>query len=127
MDVHSVAIFGTRPWKVCGEGPQLAEAAPIQNQGFNEGKGKQFTGADIRYTARGDVIYAFVMGKPAGEIKFTSLGAAARLLEKPVKRVEQLGVGDVKWRAGDEALVVTADLSNITAADQTVVFRITTR
>ena len=43
MDVNKECIFGTRPWKVFGEGPASAGAA-LSAQGFNEGKGKPFYG-----------------------------------------------------------------------------------
>jgi alpha-L-fucosidase len=127
MDVNKDSIFGTRPWKVCGEGPQLADAAPIQAQGFNEGRGKPFTGEDVRYTTKGDALYAFVMGKPSGQVRFTKLGTAEALLDGEVTSVEQLGAGEVKWTRGDDALLVTPVLSDIKADDQTVVFRITVR
>lgn len=125
MDVSKEAIFGTRPWKICGEGPQLAASAPMTGPGFNEGKGKPITAEDIRYTVKGDVLYAFVLGKPAGEVRFTKLGAAENLLEGEVESVEQLGVGQVKWTHAQEALVLTPDVSKVTAPDQTLVFRVT--
>ncbi len=66
MAVNKEAIHGTRPWTVLGEGPQMASAAPLQAQGFNEGKGKQFSVEDVRFTSKGDTIYAFIMGAPVG-------------------------------------------------------------
>jgi len=38
MKVNSEAVYGTRPWKIYGEGPVMATAAPLNAQGFNEGK-----------------------------------------------------------------------------------------
>jgi alpha-L-fucosidase len=84
MQSNAEAIHGTRPWKVYGEGPQMASAAPIRAQGFNEGRGKPFTAEDIRFTSKGNVIYAIVMAAPAAEIKIKSLGAKAEHLESPV-------------------------------------------
>ena len=127
MDVNKEAVFGTRPWKVCGEGPQLAAAAaPLSAQGFNEGKGKPATAADIRYTARGSTIYAFVLAKPTGDVRLTCLGRSAKLLDAPVEKVEQLGAGEAKWQQADEALAITPDPSRVDR-DQTVVFRVTTK
>ena len=126
MDVNREAIFGTRPWKVCGEGPQLAEAPPLSAQGFNEGKGRPFSGEDVRYTRKGDTLYALVLGKPAGEVRLTSLAPTKGLLEGRVTKVEQLGSGGVKWTAGDEALIISPNAAGIATDDQTIVFRITT-
>jgi alpha-L-fucosidase len=53
MQVNGEAIYGTRPWKVFGEGPAIESAAPISAQGFNEGKGKPFGAEDIRFTVKG--------------------------------------------------------------------------
>lgn len=64
MQVNSEAIYGTRPWKVFGEGPATDSAAPISAQGFNEGKGKPFGAEDIRFTVKGKTLYATMLGWP---------------------------------------------------------------
>jgi alpha-L-fucosidase len=126
METNREAIFDTRPWKVCGEGPQLAAAAELKAQGFNEGKGKPMSGEDVRYTSKGETLYALVLGKPPEKVKLTSLGTSAKLLDGKVTKVEQLGAGDVKWKQGGDALEITPNVDNI-GKDQTVVFRISTR
>lgn len=126
MDVNRAAIFGTRPWKICGEGPQLAAAAPLSGQGFNEGKGKPATAEDVRYTASKDgrTIYAFVLARPDGDVKLAALGTSAGHLDRPIAKVEQLGTGAVKFTAGSDGLTITPNISGV-AADQTIVFVIT--
>jgi alpha-L-fucosidase len=107
MDVNKEAIFGTRPWKVCGEGPQLASAAPISAQGFNEGKGKPFTSEDIRYTIKGKVLYATVLGWPTNAVKLTLLGSGARLLDGSVADVLLLGSDEkLEWSRSEQALTI---------------------
>lgn len=64
MQVNGEAIYGTRPWKVFGEGPAIDSAAPISAQGFNEGKGKPFGAEDIRFTTKGKTLYATMLGWP---------------------------------------------------------------
>jgi len=59
MEINGEAIFATRPWKVYGEGPTL-----IKSGMFNEGK-TRFVPEDIRFTLKGDTLYAFIMGWPA--------------------------------------------------------------
>jgi alpha-L-fucosidase len=58
-------IYGTRPWAVYGEGPAMETLVPLTAQGFNEGKGKPYTAEDIRFTTKGNTLFAFVMAWPA--------------------------------------------------------------
>jgi alpha-L-fucosidase len=109
MALHGEAIYDTRPWTVFGEGPALARTAPLTDQGMNEGKSAPLTAADIRFTAKGDAVYAFVMGWPAGrEIGIAALGTAAGHLKKPVARVEFVGTGaPLAFRQAADGLKVT--------------------
>jgi alpha-L-fucosidase len=107
METGREGIFGTRPWKVLGEGPQMASAAPIQAQGFNEGRGKAFTAGDVRFTTKGNDVYAFIMGAPTNAVSIKSLGTNAGLLEKPVQAVSLLGSAEkLKWTQTADALVI---------------------
>lgn len=120
MDQNREAIFSTHPWKVCGEGPKLQAAPPLHGAGFNEGHGAPFTNRDVRYTAKENVVYALVLGKPQGTVKLEKL---AKSPGAKVEKVEQLGTGTVKWEQAEDALnIAAADTTG--PADQTVVFRI---
>lgn len=58
MPVNGEAIFGTRPWVVFGEG------APSTTSGaFNEDK-IIYSNQDIRFTSKGDDLYAIMLGWP---------------------------------------------------------------
>ena len=59
MDVNGEAIFDTRPWKVFGEGPTQAGSGM-----FGESKGKPYTAEDVRFTTKGGVLYAILLGWP---------------------------------------------------------------
>ncbi len=107
MALHREAIIGTRPWRIFGEGPAQEEAPSLNVQGFNEGKGKAFTGDDVRFTTKGNVLYAFIMGTPTGkQIKIKSLGRSAP--DTPVVgKVQLLGSKDrISFRQLDDALEV---------------------
>jgi alpha-L-fucosidase len=94
MAVNSEAIYDTRPWAVFGEGPVMAEAPPMSGAGFNEGKSKPFSAADIRFTTKGDSVYAFVMGWPAeGVVSIASMRSGGPHLARRIERVELLGGG----------------------------------
>ena len=126
MDVNKQAIFGTRPWKIFGEGP-ASEGAALSAQGFNEGKGKPFTAEDVRYTTKGNDLYALVLGQPKGPIKMPALGKSAALLDKKIASIQQLGATvPPTWNQEDTALVITPAAGPELAA-QTVVFKITTK
>ncbi|MGC3957983.1 MAG: alpha-L-fucosidase [Verrucomicrobiota bacterium] len=109
MEVNQEAIIATRPWKVLGEGPQMADAAPLQAQGFNEGKGKPFTAEDVRFTQskNGKTLYAIIMGTPTNAVMIKSLGTNAGLLTKQIAKIKLLGSREkLKWQQTPEALVI---------------------
>jgi len=108
MEINREAIHGTRPWRVLGEGPQMADAAPLSGQGFNEGKSRPFTAADIRFTTKGRTLYAIVMGAPAQPVRIASLGLHAALLGAPIADISLLGSDEkVAWTQSADALVIS--------------------
>ena len=120
MQVNQAAIHGTRPWKILGEGPQLAVAAPLKGPGFNEGKNKPFTVEDVRFTTKAGILYAFVMGTPQAAVHIRSLGTAAKLLNGKISGITLLGSSEkLKWTQAEEALVIEApqkissDIANV--------------
>jgi alpha-L-fucosidase len=97
MPINGEGIFGTRPWTTFGEGPTV-----IAPQGMNEPM-QPFTWRDIRYTAKGGIIYAFCLGIPEREIKMTALGSVAG----KIADVQLLGSSEkVCWKATPEGLII---------------------
>jgi alpha-L-fucosidase len=106
MDVNKESIFDTRPWVVFGEGPSTENINPLNGPGFNEGKLK-YTAADIRYNAKGKVIYATMLGLPGGEVVMNALGTKNG--KGKVKKVELLGSKrKVSWAQRGDFLSVTS-------------------
>ena len=125
MAVNSEAIFGTRPWKVFGEGPASAGAA-LTAQGFNEGKGRPFTAEDVRFTSRRDALYAICLGWPTAPVAIRSLGRSGGLLDRPIARIDLLGAAaPVAWRQTDERGRDRAAPAAGLAASPAAVYRIT--
>jgi alpha-L-fucosidase len=123
MDVNKECIFDTRPWKVFGEGP-ASEGAALSAQGFNEGKGKPFTAADVRFTTKDNALYAIVLGTPQQDLQIKSLGSAAKLLDKPIGNITLLGSEEkVTWSQVDEAL--TINMPKKMPNDIAIVYKIT--
>jgi alpha-L-fucosidase len=88
MGVNSEGIYGTRPWKIFGEGP----GTNFAKQGsFNEEVRKTLTAEDVRFTTKGNVLYAFVMGWPVGETLLRPLGTASAQAPGRILNVELLG------------------------------------
>ena len=66
MDINGEAIFGTRPWVIYGEGPSVAEKLEAgQFGGARDVRSKPYTAEDMRFTTKGDALYAFLLDWPA--------------------------------------------------------------
>ena len=97
MSRFSDAIYGTRPWKISGEGPTT-----VAGGAFGEDKLKAFTAADIRFTTKAGALYAITLGKPGETVTIAALKGAA------VARVEIVGSSDpLAFRQSEAGLVVT--------------------
>ena len=124
MDVNKEAIFDTRPWKVFGEGPASAGVA-LSAQGFNEGKGKPFSAADVRFTTKGNALYAIELGAPTNAVVIKSLGTAAKLLDKPIGNITLLGSNEkVEWTQTADALTIKSPAKS--PNDIAIVYKIVT-
>ncbi len=99
MSVNGEAIYGTRPWKIFGEGPSKAQ----KGGHFNEGKLK-YTASDIRFTTKGGALYAIALGSPDdNQIVIRSLATSAG----KITDVSLLGhFGKLDWQQTGDGLVV---------------------
>ena len=122
MATNKECIFGTRPWKVYGEGP-VADAPQTTVGNFNEGKGKPFSADDIRFTTRNGAVYAIVLGSPPRDVTIKSLGSAANLFGAPVGHVKILGSEEVlQWFQTADSLTIKPPKTKLSEA--AIVFRI---
>lgn len=101
------SIYGTRPWKIAGEGPtQVAVGS------FVDGETAAFTSSDFRFTSRkhptGDYIYAIPLAESAdGRLVIRAFGRGAGLLTRAIKEVTLLGTHEaVEWEQHAGELVV---------------------
>jgi alpha-L-fucosidase len=109
MQANGESIYGTRPWKIFGEGPAQASAPGLSAQGFNEGKGKPFGAQDIRFVTKGKVLYATALGWPAdGRLLITALATGSPHYPQRVGRVELLGSpGSLRFEQTAQGLALT--------------------
>ena len=94
LKVNGEAIYGTRPWHVFGEGP-----TKVPTGAFTDTKRQAFTQEDIRFTTKGDSLYATVLAWPEGELTITSLA------DQTIAGVALLGYdGTLTWSSDAEGL-----------------------
>ena len=91
MSVNGEGIYDTRPYQVSGEGVTSAEAE----------KETVWTPYDVRYTQKGNTVYAFLMGRPRTAALHCLRDASS------VKSVSLLGYGE---------LAFSSDMGILTAA-----------
>ena len=86
LRINGEAIYGTRPWKLYGEGPTNVAAGS-----FHDTDTGKYTADDFRFTSKGDVLYAIELGWPSsGEATIQSLGSVA-LPNQTIESVILLG------------------------------------
>jgi len=115
--INGEGIYGSRPWKISGENPQVAKPTGTPNkrgEQFNEDSRLKTTAQNIRFTTSkdGKTLYAFCLGQPKGDLVIKALGSASAKLEKPIASVTMLGgSGDLQWKQNADALVITKPAS----------------
>lgn len=122
MRVNNEAIYATRPWKTFGSGPGTAASA--EGGAFNQRNRKDLTANDVRFTTKGDTLYAFVMGWPEYQAVIPELAMNTALRVGKIQNVELLGFnGKLQWTQGEAGLKVLTPPKK--PSDYAVVFKIT--
>jgi alpha-L-fucosidase len=112
------AIYGTRPWKVFGEGPTEISAGH-----FTDTKRVAFTGQDIRFTTKGDTLYAIALAWPGASVTIKALNSAVGLWFGDIADVQLLGnTGKLNWLRNADGL--TIHLPNQRPCQHAFVFKI---
>jgi alpha-L-fucosidase len=106
MAVNGEGIFATRPYKIFGDSPAAAAASQPARGSFGESSRTTLTAQDVRYTTKGETLYAFVMGWPGGQAVIPSLATTARQGVGKIQNVELLGAGKVPFTQDETALTV---------------------
>jgi alpha-L-fucosidase len=119
LSVNGEAIYGTRPWTVSGEGP-----TQVIGGAFHDTATQPYTSQDIRFTKKGDVLYAIALGWPAdGKITIRSLADDSTAGVGAVTSVQLLGSGTkLKWNRDHDGLKI--ELPGPKTGEYAWVFRI---
>ena len=120
LQINGEAIYGTRPWKIYGEGP-----TQVVGGSFNDTKRAAFTGQDIRFTTRGETLYAIALAWPeGGTISVRSLASDATLFTGAIEKVELLGRSEpLGWSRDASGLRIT--VPDTRPGEHAFAFRIT--
>lgn len=108
MDVASEGIHGTRPWGVYGEGPSVTNVQPAGQFGGSQDV-RPYTSEDVRFTKKGDAVYAFLMVWPdSGTAAIRTLASGrAQTAGRKITDVVLLGHGGkITWTQDAQVLNV---------------------
>ena len=128
MKVNSEAIYATRPWKIFGEGPGIRQSTPAaastaRRSTSTRAKRVDLTGEDIRFTTKGDTLYAFAMGWNPSETRMAALAPSRGLERRKIARVELLGSDEpMLWKLDEDGLHIESP--RIWPSEHAVAFRI---
>lgn len=100
LTINGEGIYGTRPWKIFGEGPKKISD---ERQGENL---EPYSAADIRFTTKDGNLYAFVLAPPTEDILIKTLGTDG-LLKEQITSIALLGSSEtLKWSRATEGLAI---------------------
>jgi alpha-L-fucosidase len=86
LKVNGEAIYGTRPWKMYGEGPtKVAEGA------FRDTDTEFYTAEDFRFTQKSGILYAIELGWPVHHEAIVHALTPATLEGKQIQSIQLLG------------------------------------
>lgn len=124
MKTNGEAIRGTRPWAVFGEGPSVGKTVEMRGQGFNEDAMAKGGQGEVRFTRKGDVVYAILLdGRKAERTVLRSFAKGGSLVPGEIASVEWLGGGAAAFTRDAEGLKV--ERGDVTDASMPAVLKIT--
>jgi alpha-L-fucosidase len=130
LKVNGEAIDGTCPWLLFGEGPtelrsinlyeffeqgphdtwdiiRMMKSGAVQYGHYSQIYVVPYQPQDVRFTVKGDNLYAVCLGWPGASAAIQSLGTRALLKQGEVKSVRMLGVErDLVFNHAEDALVI---------------------
>ncbi len=119
MKINGEGIYGTKFWKVYGEGP-----TKVPDGSFTDTERTPYTSEDIRFTCKGATLYAFVMKYPEnGKVTIRTLGRFTDFgSEVPVKDMCCINGSPLKFRKDENGMHIEGPKMK---TDYPVCFRIT--
>jgi len=105
LSVNGEAIYATRPWKIFGEGPTESAKGEFKTQ-------QPFTEKDIRFTTKGDTLFAITLALPAPKESITISSLSSKNNNGIIANVELIGSNEkLNWKQKKDALSIKAPVS----------------
>jgi hypothetical protein len=128
LQVNGEAIYGTTCWVTAGEGP--TQLKKTRDFGFNEQNDLRYTGQDIRFTVKDNILYAIALDWPGDKVLITSLAPKGQtwtgLYPSEIASITMLGDDkELKWEMTRQGLSI--DTSKTKPCDYAYVFKIVRR
>ena len=99
LDVNGEAIYGTRPWKIYGEGPTKSASGSFADQK------EPFNWRDLRFTTKGADLYVIALGLPSELLSIKSLSLKNNI--GTIAGIKILGSDQkVVWKQMDDQLII---------------------
>jgi alpha-L-fucosidase len=123
LKVNGEAIYGTTCWEIAGEGPTKLE----KTGAFNEQNHMSYTGKDIRFTVKDNILYAIALDWPGESVLIQNLAPRsttwAGLYPAEIASVTMLGDGkELKWEMTEDGMKIQTPPKR--PCDYAFVFRI---
>ena len=128
MKRYGEAIYGTRPFDTFGHGPTALKRDP--KDAWNEyGKIKKglndLNAQDVRYTAKGNTVYALQLGWPGPDRELLLEGFKPAALRMKAASVSVLGSTEkINWKKTPDGLLVHSPGKKPPEADSALVYKI---
>lgn len=91
---------------------------------MREHEDEPFTAEDIRFTVRGNNLYAICLGWPGEKAQIKTLRRGATISENQIEQIDMLGSSErLSWSQDDDSLQISTPTEK--PGDHAYVFRIT--
>ncbi|SDW30292.1 alpha-L-fucosidase [Lutibacter oricola] len=106
LTVNDEAIFNTRPWKIFGEGP-----TKVSKGHHSEKNNKESGFEDIRFTTKGDILYATSLGWPKdGVFTIKSLAKGNEYETREIASIKFIsGNNKIDWKQLEKGLQIKVE------------------
>ncbi len=103
LERYGECIYGTRPFKTYGHGPTKAGKGHFGGQATNIA----YTSQDVRYTTKGNVVYALILGPPPKDSQTRLTATAGVATQDNIKSISMLGSdAKISFEVTPEGIVV---------------------
>jgi alpha-L-fucosidase len=119
LNVNGEAIYGTRHWHTFGEGDTIVGEGHMR-----EREDKPFSASDIRFTTKGNILYAICLGWPGKTALIKSLGSGSSVPAQRIEQIQMLGADEpASWTQREDGLHINTPSEQ--PCDHACTFKIT--